>query len=160
MRHLLACGLASLLAACAGNPFNAAAVQPGTARDAVIAQLGQPTRVVPLEQGQRLQYSLQPMGQYAWMVDLDASGKVVRSRQVLTAAEFHRVEPGKWARRDVEREFGPPARVDGVSSWTGPILTYRWNDGSDMFYHVYLDPQGVVRRAHPAMEFINAPDRE
>jgi hypothetical protein len=27
-----------------------------------------------------------------------------------------------------------------------------------MFYYVYLDPQGVVRRAHPAMEFYNAPD--
>jgi hypothetical protein len=29
-----------------------------------------------------------------------------------------------------------------------------------MFYHVYLDPRGVVQRAHPSMEFVNAPDRE
>ena len=27
-----------------------------------------------------------------------------------------------------------------------------------MFYWVYLDPQGVVRRAHPGMEFVNAPN--
>ena len=28
-----------------------------------------------------------------------------------------------------------------------------------MFYWVYLDPQGnVVQRAHPGMEFINAPN--
>jgi hypothetical protein len=28
-----------------------------------------------------------------------------------------------------------------------------------MFYWVYLDPQGVVRRAHPGMEFLNAERR-
>ena len=156
---LLAAALATLLAACAGNPFGSSMVQPGTTRDAVIASLGQPTRSVRLPAGERLQYSLQPFGQSAWMVDLDTAGRVVRSRQVLTAAEFNRIEPGKWNREDVEREFGPPAMVDGVASWSGPIMTYRWNDGSDMFYYVYLDTANVVRRAHPGMEFHNAPDR-
>ena len=159
-RILVAAGLAVLLTACAGNPFNAYGVQSGTARDAVIARLGQPTRVVRLPAGERLQYSLQPFGQSAWMIDLDASGRVVRSRQVLTATEFNRIEVGKWTRDDVEREFGRPARVDGVVSWNGPIMTYRWNDGSDMFYYVYLDRRNVVQRAHPGMEFINAPDRD
>ena len=156
---LLAAALSALLAACAGNPFNGRMVQSGTTRDAVIARLGQPTRSVRLPAGERLQYSLQPFGQTAWMVDLDTAGRVVRSRQVLTAAEFNRIEPGKWNREDVEREFGPPAMVDGVASWNGPIMTYRWNDGSDMFYYVYLDTANVVRRAHPGMEFHNAPDR-
>jgi hypothetical protein len=34
-------------------------------------------------------------------------------------------------------------------------MTYRWRDvqGANMFYWVYLDPQGIVRRAHPGMEF-------
>jgi hypothetical protein len=42
-----------------------------------------------------------------------------------------------------------------VASWNGPVMTYRWRDaqGANMFYWVYLDPQGVVRRAHPGMEF-------
>ena len=160
MKKLLvsAC-LAALLAACAGNAFNAYGVQPGTPREAVIARLGQPGRVVPLPAGERLQYSLQPMGQYAWMVDLDASGRVVRSRQVLNATDFHRIEPGTWTRADVEREFGRPAMVEGVASWNGPIMTYRWNDGSDMFYHVYLDNRDIVRRAHPSMEFRDARER-
>lgn len=125
-----------------------------------MAQLGQPARVVRLASGERLQYSLQPFGQYAWMVDLDASGRVVRSRQVLNAADFNRIEVGKWTRDDVEREFGPPASIDGVASWNGPILAYRWTDGSDMFFFVYLDGRGVVQRAHPGMEFHNAPDRD
>jgi len=148
------------LAGCAGNAFNAYGLQPGTPRDVVLAQLGQPTRVVRMPQGERLQYSLQPFGQAAWMVDLDAAGRVLRSRQVLTATEFNRIQPGTWTRADVEREFGPPARVDGVASWSGPILSYRWNDGSDMFYWVYLDGGGVVRRAHPGMEFVNSPERD
>ena len=159
-KPLAAAAAALVLAACAAGPFRTFDVAPGTDRAAVVARLGQPTRSVPLAGGERLQYSMQPFGQYAWMVDLDGAGKVVRSRQVLTAAEFYKIEPGRWTREDVYREFGPPAKIDGVASWNGPILTYRWNDGSDMFYHVYLDPQGVVGRAHPAMEFVNAPDRD
>lgn len=160
MRNLFFLLVALVLTACA-NPYAGFGIQAGTPRDAVIARMGQPTRIVPLPDGERLQYSLQPFGQYAWMVDIDRAGRVVRARQVLTEQDFNRIQPG-WTRADVEREFGPPALVDGVSSWSGPVLTYRWRDrvGSDMFYYVYLDPQGIVRRAHPGMEFRNAPDRE
>jgi hypothetical protein len=159
MKFLAALLAGLLLAGCAStmNAWNAA---PGTPREQVIASAGSPARVVPLPGGgQRLQYTLQPMGRYAFMVDLDAQGRVVRSRQVLTAAEFQRIEPG-WTRADVEREFGPPAWTDGVASWKGTIMTYRWYDldRSEMFYWVYLDPQGVVQRAHPGMEYVNAPN--
>lgn len=144
-----------LLGACA-TPFSADSIAPGTPREEVFARLGQPARIVPLADGaQRLQYTLQPGGQYAWMVDLDASGRVTSARQVLNQQDFQRIVPGQWTAADVEREFGPPARVDRVASWNGPVLTYRWRDvqNADMFYYVYLDPQGIVRRAHPAMEF-------
>lgn len=151
---------ALLVTACA-TPLNGFDVAPGTSRDAVLARMGRPTRTVPLPDGERLQYSLQPFGQYAWMVDLDRTGKVVRARQVLDEQDFNRIQPG-WTRVDVEREFGPPALIDHVASWAGPIMTYRWKDavGGDMFYFLYLDQQGIVRRAHPGMEFHNAPDRE
>ena len=144
-----------LLAACA-SPFGGTGLAPGMPRDEVLARMGQPSRVVPLPNGaQRLQYSQQPAGQYAWMVDVDATGKVMSARQVLAEREFNRIAPGEWTRADVEREFGPPARIDGVANWNGPVMTYRWKDvqGADMFYWVYLDPQGIVRRAHPGMEF-------
>lgn len=155
MKSLLAITAALLLAACA-SPFGASGLAPGTPRDEVLARMGQPRRVVPLpDGGQRLQYSLQPAGQHAWMVDLDPAGRLVAARQVLTERDFHRIVPDQWTRADIEREFGPPARIDGVASWNGPVMTYRWRDlgGADMFYWVYLDPQGVVRRAHPGVEF-------
>lgn len=159
-RVLLAMSLAALLAACASSPFNAPSVQPGTPRPDVIARLGPPTGVVAIPGGERLQYSTQPFGQQAWMVDLDAAGRVVRVRQVLNAGDFQRIVPDQWTAQDVAREFGPPARVDGVTSWNGPVLTYRWRDvdRSDMFWWVYLDPQGVVRRSHRGMEFVNGPN--
>jgi len=151
---------AALLAACA-HPWNAVNLPAGTPRDQVVARAGQPTRVVELPGGgQRLQYSGQPFGQYAIMADLDAGGRLLRARQVLTEADFNRIELDKWTRADIDREFGRPAQVDGVASWNGPIYTYRWQGQGDMFYWVYFDPQGVVRRAHPGIEHKNTPDAE
>lgn len=145
---------AALLAACA----TVATVPVGATRDQVLAQAGRPTRVYPLpDGGQRLQYSLQPEGQYAYDIDLDASGHVVASRQVLTEANFQRIVPGQWTLASVEQEFGPPAKVDRVASFDGRVLTYRWYNGNDMFWFVYVDRDGVVQRAHPGMEFHNAP---
>lgn len=157
MRALVLSLSALLLGACA-HPWNTLDVAPGATREQVVQRAGPPTRVVPLADGrQRLQYSLQPSGQYAFMVDLDAAGRVTSARQVLTAQEFARIQPG-WTRADVEREFGPPARIDGVASWNGPVFTYRWREQTDMFYWVYFDPQGIVRRAHQGIEHVNAPN--
>jgi hypothetical protein len=151
-------GAAVLAAGCANSVWRSIDFAPGTPREQVIARLGQPTRTVPLADGERLQYSYQPAGQSAVMVDLDAAGRVVRARQVLTAAEFARIQPLTWTRAQVEREFGPPATVDHTGNWAGDILTYRWTDGSDMFFWVYVDGQGVVQRTQQGMEFRNAPN--
>lgn len=163
MRTIAVLLAAALLAGCA-NPWNSMNVPVGASREDVIARAGQPVGVVPLAGGgQRLQYTLQPLGYYAFMVDLDPMGHVVRTRQVMTPQEFLRIQDNVWTRDDVLHEFGPPARVDGVASWNGPIWQYRWYEPGQgpMFWYVYLDPQGVVRRAHPAIEFFNAPaDRD
>ena len=152
-------GAAALLAGCA-NPWNSMNVPPGATREDVVARAGQPIGVVPLPGGgQRLQYTLQPTGYYAFMVDLDRTGHVVGTRQVMTPREFLRIEDNVWTRDDVLREFGPPAHVDAVASWNGPIWQYRWYEPGQgpMFWYVYFDPQGVVRRAHRAIEFFNGP---
>ncbi|WP_232532979.1 MULTISPECIES: outer membrane protein assembly factor BamE [Ramlibacter] len=132
-------------------------LQPGMNRDQVIASMGRPTAVVPLPNGgERLQYSQQPAGQYAYMVDMDSSGRMVSFRQVLNQNEFSRLNAniGQWTRADVEREFGRPARIERLANWNGDIMTYRWNEGPkmDRFYWVYLDSQNIVRRAHPGIE--------
>lgn len=159
MRQILFASLALLLAGCAANPFNGSDIRPGTSRAEVVARMGPPTRVLPLPGGERLQYSLQPFGRWMWAVDLDARGQVVQAGQMLTEANFNRIQPG-WTREQVERDFGPPAWTERVASWNGTVMTYRWRDivNTDMFYFVYVDPGNVVRRAHPGIEFINAPN--
>ena len=137
-----------LLASCAFT-----AVKPGMTREEVIAGYGKPSASVPIGTGTRLQYSRQPRGQSVVMVDLDASARVVSAKEVMTAAEFSKIEVGKWTRSDIEREFGPPAIVDGVASWRGDIMTYRWRDAvTDMFFFVYLDTANVVQRTGQGME--------
>lgn len=140
--------VSALMAGCAFTP-----VQPGMSREQVMTSYGTPTRVVPLSTGTRLQYSRQPAGQSAVMVDLDAAGKVVAVREVLKLQEFLRIEPGQWTRDDVEREFGPPARIDRVASWSGDIMNYRWRDSvQDMFFWVYLDAGNRVQRTGQGIE--------
>src|SRR4051794_29638184 len=56
--------------------FPISSVKPGMSREEVVSTMGQPTAAVTLRQGTRLQYSGQPGGQYAFMVDLDAAGRV------------------------------------------------------------------------------------
>lgn len=147
---------AALLGGCA-----VVQVKPGTPRAEVLAQYGQPSREVPLANGLRLQYSYQPAGQRAVMVDLDAAGRVVSSRQVLQSAEFARIGINQWSRADVEREFGPSATIDRVANWPGDIMTYYWKDASqDMFFYVYLDRANIVQQTGQGMDFRRDPPRD
>jgi hypothetical protein len=91
-------------------------VAPGASRAAVLATYGQPAREVAIANGSRMQYSRLPSGQTAVMIDLDAQGRVVSTRQVLQSSEFARIVLNRWSRADVEREFGPPYLVDRVAS--------------------------------------------
>ena len=123
-------------------------LQLGTPRNEVIQKFGNPTAIVSLDSGTRLQYSRQPEGQGAVMVDVDAADRVVSVRQVLNPRDFSRVVVGKWTRQDLEREFGRPARINHVANWRGDILTYRWLDGGqNMLFSVYLDANNVAQSA-------------
>lgn len=156
MRRIVCTVSASvLLAGCAGMVSHS--VPPGLAKQDVVARWGQPQAAYPLPNGgERLQYSLQPLGRRAWMVDMDASGHVAGTRQVLSEEDFHRIVVGQWTRDDVQREFGPPAVIDRVGGWSGPVMTYRWTDPTyiDRSYSIYLDGNNIVRRAHPWLEDI------
>ena len=136
-------------------------VKPGTPREEVLALYGQPSREVPIANGSRLQYSYQPAGQQAVMVDLDAAGRVVSSRQVLQSTEFARIGINQWSRADVEREFGRSATIDRVANWPGDIMTYHWKDASqDMFFYIYLDSANIVQRTGQGMDFRKDPRRD
>lgn len=139
--------LVFLIAGCA------APLQPGATREDAMARYGNPSRVVALPSGTRLQYSGQPALQSAIMVDLDPAGRVVSVREVMNPEGFARVVPDKSTREDVERELGRPALIDRVLAWDGDIMSYRWRDGGfDMYFFVYLDRANVVRRTGRGMD--------
>ena len=140
--------LCALTAGCAVS-----SLQPGASREEALSRYGTPSRVVALAVGTRLQYSRQPAGQSAVMVDLDAAGRVTSVREVLNRAGFSAVVVGQSTREDTERTLGRPAMVDRVASWPGDILTYRWREyDQNMQYWFYLDERQVVQRTGYAVE--------
>jgi hypothetical protein len=158
LKIVLSVSAAALLAGCAFSPNS---VRNGMPKDDVVARWGQPDAVYRLpDNGERLQYSMQPLGRRAWAVDLDSTGRVVSARQVLSEENFQRIVPGQWTRDDVQREFGPPALIVHVGSWNGPVMTYRWIDvvNTRKSFAVYLDANNVVQRAHAFPDDFGVPN--
>ena len=135
---------AALLAACA-SPDR---MPLGSSRDATLAQLGPPTAVHRLPDGERLQYSYQPAGPWVHNLDFDANGRLLRHTQVMDPADFERhIVVDQWTRAEVLQRYGRPALVEKVARFDGDIWTYRFLEISRRrMLHVHIDPQGVVRR--------------
>lgn len=152
---LLACAV--LLAGCASEPTR---VPPGTAEADVLQRLGPPTGRYALPDGTRLQYSRQPRGVAVNNVDLDARGRVRSVTQVLDEKRFEGdIRVGEWKRDDVLRHYGLPAETSQVSSFRGVVWTwrYQWLNAPRLL-HVFIDPQGVVRRYELGDEVFMEPD--
>lgn len=138
------------VAGCASNPDRVVA---GASRDDVLRSYGAPTADIRTPGGERLQYSRQPFGQQVYNIDLDSEGRVVAVTQALTMAQFARVQLDVWRVADVERTFGRPALVAQVYSFKGDVWSYRYDYfGTNKQFHVFIDPQGVVRRTQSTEE--------
>jgi hypothetical protein len=152
-RAVLTLGVAALLGACASP----ASIPPGTTEAEVVRQMGTPNveRDLP-GGGKRLIYSGQPMGQFAWLTDIDASGRVVSTTQALTSERFNMINDGlaegRWTRDRLLLEFGPPAEITRVAMQPDQaIWGYRFRqDGVwNSLMYVYVAPDGRVTRFHP-----------
>ncbi|HUH39938.1 MAG TPA: hypothetical protein VL024_03605 [Castellaniella sp.] len=151
LRHIGIPALAFALAGCA----NIAAVAPDTPLDQVQAQFGTPTlQCISRSGAQRVIWSQQPFGQYAWGSDLDAQRRVIQIEPVLTDAHFKVLASGVWSPDQVRCEFGPPAQIDsvGLPSVRQIVWNYRYRqDGvwnSLMFVFFGNDGQQVTK-FHP-----------
>lgn len=135
---------AGFLSACAVPEWQ----KPGTPAAQLRQDMGQPHVRVPLAGGgERWVYSRQPAGQQVYHMQLDAQQRLVHVEQVLQEAHFLKLQPGDDNRQSVFNYFGKPALVEGVGNFKGDIWTYRIRENSiDRQAHVFIDPQGVVRR--------------
>lgn len=148
-RTALMLAVAAVLGACA-SPAN---IQPGESSSAVISRLGQPTLQRPLPGGgERLIWSGQPMGQFVWISDTDASGRVVSTFQALTSERFQMLDKGRWDKDRLLFEFGPPAEINRVGLKGEHIVwNYRFREDGvwNSLMYVYTDANGIVTKHHP-----------
>lgn len=150
-----------LLSACA----NMADTPPGSPLADVQAQFGAPNYSCTTDSGQqRVIWSMQPYGQYAWGAHVDSAGNVDEVVPVLTDAHFNKLSTGRWTADQVLCEYGPPAEREavGLPSRRQEVWSYRYKQSSvwNSLMYVYFDPNtGVVTRHHPGPDPMYERDR-
>ena len=147
-RHgLLAAGVALLLAACdrQGNPiqeFGLDKLQQGISTEGdVRTVMGRPDTVWEDDDGARtLEYPKGPEGARTWMFRIDPSGKLQRYEQVLTLANFGRIQPG-MSRDEVRRLLGRPRSVAQYKRKNEEVWDWKYQDGHSepSLFNVHFD---------------------
>ncbi len=151
IRGALAAGAGLWLAGCA----NIAATPPGTPLSQVTARFGAPTlRCVDRQGHDRVVWSRQPLGQYAWGATVDAQGRVQGVEPILTDAHFQVLKQGEWTADQVRCEFGPPAIIDtaGLPNVRQIVWSYRYKQDHvwNSLMYVFMGPDGrQVTKFHP-----------
>lgn len=141
-RAALAVAVLALCAACAiPQPQQ---LRAGQTEAEMLALMGAPTGRYPLADGaQRVEFARGPAGRVTWMVDLDASGRVLQVEQVLDARHFAQVQDG-MPRDDLLRLLGRPAEVQ--REWQRrETWSWRYETNDCLWFRVTLDADGRVR---------------
>lgn len=139
-----------MLGACA----NMADIPAGTPLSDVTAQFGEPNFSCTSRNGQqRVIWTMQPMGQYAWGANLDSAGNTDQVTPLLTTQHFRQLDDGSWNQEQVRCEFGPPAEIGsvGLPSSRQDVWSYRYKEAGawNSLMHVYFDRYtGEVTRYH------------
>ena len=102
---------------------------------------------------QRLVWSMQPMGQYAWGVEVNHKQELLNAEQVLQDKYFALLNEGIWDKERVHCYFGPPANKD-MTPYLGvkmEVWSYRYKQNAtwDSLMYVYFNDEGVVKHHHP-----------
>lgn len=136
----------------------------GSTRAQVLERYGAPLAVHKLPDGaERLEYQIGPFQQYAQMVDVDSSGRVLRASQVRTAENFARIRIGVDTPATVVREFGTPWHTEryALSKLTAYLYPYKESNVFNLMMAVHFDDAGIVQRVEsgPDPRFIGGRDR-
>ncbi len=143
----LLAGLA-LLPGC--DEQRAAKLEEGLSSEAdVRREFGEPTQIVERADGSKLMaYPRQPEGWTNVEIVIGADGKMASLRQLLTPANFAKVQPG-MAQGEVRQLLGRHARVLTYATRPG-VQVWRWQfmSGQDKkVFDVSFDDQGRVLTA-------------
>ena len=143
---LLVC--AALLSGC--NTIGS--VAPGTPVAEAIKAHGKPDSICKNADGtERLVWTGQPFGQFAWGTNTTKDGKIIKIEQILTDPQFEVLTLG-WTAQQVACQFGPPANMDGIAKGNEIVWAYRYKqyDVWPSMMYVYMGSKGDrVTRFHP-----------
>lgn len=143
------------LATLAGCADMAQRTPPGAPLAQVESQYGKPDFTCPLPNGgQRVIWTQQPLGQYAWGANVGADGKIDRIQRLLTNENFRQLSEGVWSAERVRCEYGPPAQIDtvGLPNVRQVVWSYRYreSDSWNSLMYVYMGRDGTqVTHHHP-----------
>ena len=124
-RAATACLLLATLAAC--DPQRIESLEEGVATEADVRRaFGEPERIWPEADGARtFEYNRQPAGLRNYMITVGTDGKMRALRQVLTPANFARLQPGMPA-LEVRRLLGRPMQETPFARTTETVWEWRY----------------------------------
>jgi hypothetical protein len=154
---LIGGGLLALFVLVACDDRRISELEEGVATEAdVRAKFGEPEKVWDAPGGVRtFEYNRQPAGQRNYMITVGPDGRMNALRQVLTPANFAKVQPGMSV-DDVRRLLGKPARVTPFELKQEVHHDWRYLDSPNtaMVFTVIFSRDGRVLRT------FSAPDPE
>lgn len=141
---LLSCVAAAALLATGCAFMNPAATPTGTPASEVLARFGPPTGEYSLpDGGKRLEYARGPYGKHTWMFDVDASGRLAKTAQVLTESNFNAIRAG-MSRDEVLAAIGHPGETSRLGWQNRMLWSYRYETPFCQWFQVGVDPAGKV----------------
>lgn len=145
----LACAAITLLGGCTTfAPVSSGQAAIGQPVSAVEAKFGKTAEEYPLANGgTRRLYPTGPLGQNTYAADFDNGGNLTSFRQILTTAEFARIQIGRSTQEDVLHTFGKPEAMTYYPLSDRRVWTYRFRDGGWLpsLMNVIFDRDNVVR---------------
>jgi outer membrane protein assembly factor BamE (lipoprotein component of BamABCDE complex) len=131
---------------------------PGiTTEEQIRSQMGKPETERTFTDGsKRLEYPRGPQGLNTYMVDIDRDGKLQAITQVLTAANFAKIQSG-MSEDEVRRLLGKPGQVAVFPLKPETVWSWKWREGGvtdegifnvhfDAFHKVYTTSRSDVIR--------------
>ena len=137
----IAAALVSLLLVAACDPQRISELREGVSTEADVRdRFGVPDNVWDADGLRTFEYNRQPAGQTNYMIDIGADGRLVAVRQVLTPANFARIQSG-MDMAEVRRLLGKPAKVTPFDLKQETHHDWRYLDGPNtaMMFTVITD---------------------
>jgi hypothetical protein len=104
----------------------------------------------------RLEYATGPYGRTTWMVDVDATSRVVLARQVLNEAEFLAVQTrlagGGMPRADLLRWLGRPGERRHGGRPGGEVWSWRYPTNDCLWFEVSVTDAGQAHSGAYAID--------